>query len=230
MNRSLYHFVIFFIVLIALNGLYHGITFIQLEGRIYGLQSYPLWTALMALIELIVLSVLLKYFHHKRYKYAFYAGLVSGVLFLLHYTISYNFLLGKDLGNILRFTYLLYVGGGLAYGISLALSMAGERRWLKRAGIVISVFSLVILTLYIIIVSPANVEIRVTLANVLRWVYLFGTIVPILMILNFQSELKEEKEGDHQQKTKVAPLIFIAMLALCAVGYVVMQIAIESKG
>ena len=193
MNRNFYILGIFFTGLLFLNGLLQSFFYFQLGSRIFSFESFMPWFFVVNFISLFWILILLKYYHHKSYWFTFSTGALAAIASLCHTFVFYNLLEARELINYLPITFLITQGTGLLYGISLIFSEAGERPWLKFAGVFIFFLELFLLTTFVWAMQSGDVLGNTNVEKYQQWASLVGNILPLLFIMNFWSELKEEK-------------------------------------
>jgi len=77
MNKNLYAFGLFFLGLTAACGLLQSIISFELGTGIYTLDSIVVWVIGVSVISIVGSVFLLKYFHYRKYWFAFYAAIVA---------------------------------------------------------------------------------------------------------------------------------------------------------
>lgn len=135
LNRSFYLFGIFFLGLYIIISFFQDLTLFQLQDEIYRLPSVTDWFVVSAVISLIATLILLKYYQQKKYWFAFSGGLLSTLTSLVYWIILYNILEGGRLQDYYFPSYLALLIAGLPYALSLIFSRAGNRFWLRAAGV-----------------------------------------------------------------------------------------------
>lgn len=195
MNRSFYSFAIFFTVLYIIVAFLQSIFYFQLGRQIYWLESFPAWYLFVNILSLAGSLIFLKYFHNKKYALAFWATIISGVAAIFQFIIVYSSLMRA--GQMLNYyipAHLGVVGTGIFYGVSLIFSDTGKRPWLKATGVFTLIIGLVLVAAVVWYVNPQDPQKIETFEKIHQWVSLVGSVVPVLLIMNFSIELKELKK------------------------------------
>lgn len=196
LNRNFYYLGIFFIGLSILKGIFQHYVVFQLQDQVYKLQGLADWALLVTIIGLIASFMMLKYYYYKKYWFAFWTGLLSTIALLLHFSIFYHYLLTRLPNDFYLPSFLIYLFTGIAYGISLIFSRAGKRFWLKTAGIFLLMIGVILLSSTIWSIYTQDVQLHAILGDIHQWASRAGTLIPVLFIVNFLSELKAlEPEG-----------------------------------
>jgi pimeloyl-ACP methyl ester carboxylesterase len=216
MNRSFYSFAILFTALHLIVGLFLSLIFFGLPGQVYTFQSFPFWIIGSSIITIISSFLALKYYHHKKYWFTFGTALVSIVAFVSYAIVLYIMLTAKEMINYWFIVVLLELSTMILYAISLIVSKAGERHWLKTAGVCLFVIALMSLLGEIcVLISKDDLELREIETNVYRWTSLIGSLVPLLFIINFLHEReKAEKANASWQKDTNGILGGVALITL----------------
>ncbi|WP_373493012.1 prolyl oligopeptidase family serine peptidase [Aquiflexum sp.] len=197
MNRDFYFFGIFFLGLFVIAALFTSIVFFQINFHLHNLHSFGNWLLVLIGTALIGSIFMLKYFQHKAYKFAFVTGLMV-VIFGLLQNVFFYFLLQAMLKQLQDYyipIYILSLGAGLLFGISLVFSKAGKNPWLRAMGIlilIVGVFSAYVLNLSLnTLPGPPNSAI----IQLTQWISLAASLEFIPLIIVFYTELKASKSN-----------------------------------
>jgi hypothetical protein len=191
MNRLYYSFAIFFSVLYMVVTFFQSILYFQLGVQTYSLESFPLWYVCSNIIGLIGGLVLLKYYRHKKYEFTFWSALVSTLAVVFQFFIVFAILMGvRELVTYYYMVVLVVLATGIVNSISLIFSDAGKRPLLKTTGIITLILGLVITSAIIWSITPPDVKKNATAEKIHQWASLVGSLVPILLIMNFSEERK----------------------------------------
>ena len=220
MNRNFYFLGIFFTGLLFLTGLIQSIFYLQLGGRIFTLEYFMPWFFVVNFISLFWILILLRYFHHKNYWFTFFTGILAAIASLCHTILFYNLLVGREIMSYLPFTFMATMGAGIIlYGLSLIFSAAGNRPWLKIAGICIFFLDLFLLITGVWALQTGDIETKITMEKYQQWASLAGNIIPLLFILNFWSEQQEEKEQSAQTTLQKSFYAFMGVAGTIALFF-----------
>jgi pimeloyl-ACP methyl ester carboxylesterase len=200
MNRNLYLFGMFLLGLSAASGLFEGIALFKLEQEILKLQSLPGWSVLGAVVLLAATLVLLKYYLYKKYWITFSSALLNSIAHLFYFIVIYRLLLGEGLRPYYMQAYMVFLGTGMVYALSLLFSNAGKRFWLKLAGVFLLIQGIILGLTLIGNMYNQDVQTYRILRQIHVWTSLAGNFIPLLFILNFKRELKAEKAHLRFQK------------------------------
>ena len=216
MNRTFYSFAFFFSILLFITSFTHSILYFILGRPIYTMQSFSLWFLLSIILTTIGSIIILKYYYEKQYKFAFIAGLVSACSSLAFSFLVYGVMKGAQWGSFYIPAYMISLGAGIVYGASLVPSPAGQRLWLRAAGIL-----LVVLEAFLLIVVFAFMQQALNYVEVERihqWTSLAGMFIPAFLMLNFLIELDAAKKDGPE--VMVSPTLKIIMLCTGVVAFV----------
>ena len=134
MNKKFYSLAIFFVGLSVACGLLQSIVHMQIDRGILGLQVLPYWLLVENIIILLATIFILKYYHAKSYKFAFYAGAISGAVNFILLSILYIIIVFRQLNALYPVVLSISLVTGLIYGISLSIPPAGRNFWLRIGG------------------------------------------------------------------------------------------------
>lgn len=233
MKKNLYFFGIFFLGLLVASALFQSLIYFQLGSQVPTLQSFLGWIVLIVIINLVVLFVLLKYYHYKKYWFTFSTGIIFTIAGLCYFIILYIILAIGELGDYFTIAFLITLGTGLLYYISLLFSRAGKRPWLKTTGIFGFIFMDILLLAFIWSLNSQDSQIKVTLDKILNWASLAGGIlIPILYIMNFLSEsrvLKPDYENRRLQNRLKDLMVFAGVIAFSATLFLAGKLVNESR-
>jgi hypothetical protein len=220
MNRTFYSFALFFSILAFALTLTHSLLYFSLGRPLYTMQSFTWWFLLGTIITLIISLIILKYYHSKRYKLAFIAGAISALSALLFSLVVYGMMKGAQWMNYYIPLYIFTLLTGIVYGVSLVPSPAGERPWLRAAGIL-----LIVLETFLLIVVVAFTQQALNYVEVERihqWTSLAGMLIPAFFTLNFLRELEAKKQENPD--LVVNPTMKIIMLCMGVLAFVASMI------
>ncbi len=235
MKKNLYFFGNFFLGLIIAITLFQSLIYFQIGSRAPTLQSYLGWYILIAIINLMVSFVMLKYYHHKKYWFTFSVSIIFTITSLCYFIVVYGILAKGELRDYFTISFLVTSGTGLLYYISLLFPPAGKRPWLKTTGIFGFIMMLILVSGYIWSLNSQDYQIKVILDKILNWGSLAGGILlPILYIMNFMSETRvlkpdfENKNIRLRNRSKVL-MVFAGAIAFSATLFFAGKLASESQ-
>lgn len=191
LNRKLYILGVLFMTLSMLYSMFHAFNYFQIGNAVYEHPHIIKWHLLGFALDVPVFIVLFYYFRHKDYNHAFSVLIVLAVTVLIFHITGYTWLQGRVWGMQDKVSFMLLLGVLTIYGFVLIYSNASERPYLKKIGYFISVFTPIVATMYVLIITNNDTWLQETLNYAFRWAELIGSIIPILYIFNFLRELKQ---------------------------------------
>ncbi|WP_439484263.1 prolyl oligopeptidase family serine peptidase [Cyclobacterium plantarum] len=198
MNQTFYKISLFFSGLILLAGLVQAYFYFQIGTKIYGLESFIYWFLLLNGTSILYHVILLKYFYYKKFQYSFLSFSLVTLAAFVYGLIVFQMLWSRETSNYLPVTFLILAGSGIIYGLTLILSRAAERPWLKLGGVLIFVIDLFLFTtLTWSLQYPGSIS---NLETYQEWAAQIGLLVPVFYLLNFSSELKRFKFVNEETK------------------------------
>lgn len=216
MNRSFYSYAIFFSGLAIVIALFRSVIYFQLGIRVGEPLSLPNWIIFESLVALVSSLMLLKYYHYKEYRVAFWTLIVSLAAGVFHFVIFYKTLKTKELSLYFFAAILLVMVTGIVYGISLIFSKVRERPWLKAAGVFVFVLALCSLASVIWAISSVSARANGSIAKLEQWGSLIGSFAPLLFIMNFRNERTTAKKVGPFDEDSWSPLLGLG--ALVSIG------------
>ncbi|MDR6940328.1 carboxylesterase family protein [Mucilaginibacter pocheonensis] len=188
MNKNHYSLLIFFFALTTACGLLQSLISFKIGAGIYTLDAIVLWVIGIGIISFAESVFLLKYFHYRKYWFAFYAASVALITNLCFLIVVCCVLISKQLVSYYKPVAIVYLCAGIIYAISLMFSGSRKTLWLKTAGVYGLVIGLILLSVVIRSTLPqpnTNILERIT-----QWTSLAANLVPVLFILHLITEIK----------------------------------------
>lgn len=216
MTKQFYYLANCLLGLIVICGVSQSILIIR-HPLIVSSDEFVTWFIIVVVISLTKAVLLIRYYNYKRFLAAFTLATISALVYAVFGFVIFKILEDHELVAYYQPLQIINVIVALLYGISLLVSVARKRFWLKLAGIytlLIGVPTLIIL----IYVHQTNEQ--MPLYKLAQWLMIAGDLTPMLFILNFIAELKSQEDIKVSQESTdglVAllgvPLVFIVLLA-----------------
>ena len=229
-NRSFYLLAIFFCALLAVITFSEALVRFQLGAQMFTLQSYPQWFLVVSFVSLVVSLLLLKYFHHKKFGVAFYAGLIDVLSTTWFLFILYNVLTGGGLRDYYMPSLIATFITSIPLAISLIFSAAGRRPWLKTAGVFLLLLKLTAVSMVFWIMTSQDIHRFETSEKISQWIVIAGSLLLLPLIMNFLGELKslkKEKTDATQQPVVETATLIVGLLVIIPVIYIGGKISTE---
>lgn len=202
MNKSLYHFGIFFLGLIAACGLFQNIAQLLLGMQIYVQDSYIAWFLAANAITIIGTIFLLKYYHYRRYWSAFNTGIISAIVNLFFTIVLFIILTTRVLSSYYIPILLISLSAGIVYALSLIFSGTGKKPWLKLAGVYILVISLILVSSIVWSLLSKDLQLKIVLEKIAQWTSIAGSLISFPFIMHFLGEIKALNTEDADNSVK----------------------------
>jgi len=231
MTRNFYSAAIFFTaVYFLLHCFLFIISFFRLGEQMIGMPILTPWVTLQFLLLLFWSLVMLKYYHAKQYRLTFWVVVISMAAYVFQFVLLRIFLRTYELSVYYIPSYYLVLGMDTLYGISLLFSQARKRRWLKLAGIVMTLAGLIMIVSYIWGMNSFDARANGTVEEIQRWGLLIYIMSLGFFMLNFYREReKVAKVRTSRQQTLVDAINSAAMIALVATLFIGAKVVYESK-
>ena len=232
MNRSHYNFAIIFLVLGFAASLFQSRLYLRLDNQIFIQKSFINWFLVTNIVGLAGSVFLLKYFHFKKYGFAFKIGIVATVAIVCQFIVLYAILAaGKLQAFYLPIAYLTILAA-MAFAVSLIFSEAGKKPWLKAAGISILIFGIVLVSAGTADLLAQDVNTKIMLQKILKWASVGYPLSSVFFIGNFVSEvrsLKREQRTEKMSEVLYSGLGVGAFAALVAMFFIGEKLLEESN-
>ncbi|WP_461051255.1 carboxylesterase family protein [Spirosoma arcticum] len=230
MTNRFYSYANFSLGLAVAAGLLQSVIHFQLGIGIVSLQSISSWFFLVSLISLAASVFMLLYHHNKKHRFALQAGLLATAANFCVFTFRWLLFLNRELVIYTTPIFFLVVSAGIVYAISLIVSRAGERYWLKTAGVCYLILGLAQLTALILYIDFQSVSIHPTLDKIRQWTTLVGSLLPVLFILNFLGEAKRVKNQSEDTTQLKGSDFLMGLVVLLAICTLVLGVRIAGEG
>lgn len=228
-KKELYIFGIAFLTLYVVCSAFQGLSYLQFGGNFYMLKPYSNWVLGISFTHIFTSFFVLKYYQSKKYWFPFVLGIVTVVLSVGQSTLFYIILAKGQWVEYYLPVFIAVTCVNIPYGVSLILSKASERIWLRVAGIFITFISLTLLTVFWLF-SSQYIQ-HGALESVNKSLYILTSLVPVLFIFNFWQELKvagKESANEPIKKQVLIPFGAVALLISAFMLYQGSQLMLES--
>ncbi len=189
-NKQFYIWVMAFSVLSMLVALFQNIMYTRIESHIFFLASFKSWSVISAGVSLITLLLTLKYFGHRKYWFAFSAALLFHVAVYYHLIVLYNLAGARELLSYYLLVSLFTIGTAVVYAVSLVFSAAGQKAWLKAAGVIMLFLSITQLLAFVYRMNTQDTALSATADNIFKIISWIAIFIPVLFVMNFFREMK----------------------------------------
>ena len=229
MTNRFYSYANFSLGLAVVAGLVQSAIHFQLGVGIISLQSISDWFLLVTLISLAASVFMLLYHRNKKHRFALQAGLMATAANLCAFTFRWLLFLNRELAIYTTLIIFLIVSSGIVYAISLIVSKAGERYWLKTAGVCYLILGLAQLTALVVYIDFQSISVHPTLDKIRQWTTLVGSLLPVLFILNFLGEAKHVKAPSEDTISLKGLDFLMGFVVLLAILTLVLSIRIAGE-
>ncbi len=222
MRRDSYLFANFFLGITAICSLFQTVIFFRRGAEMGELPSFLNWIVVTGVVQIAASIFVLKYYHYKKYQLVFVTGIIITIAGFWYVIMLYMMRL---LETVFYPSLLIANAVGVLYGIGLIFSKAGERIWLKVAGIVTILNSLVYISVILWITISPEVRYSPTVLNIWKWHSFLHAIIPMLFIMNFLNESKNsnvqdvENTGTSFSKSLMALAVIFALILPFVFGF-----------
>ena len=229
--RTFYSFAVFFSALGFVITTIHSLFYFKLGRSMYTMESFASWFFLGTIATLVISLIILKYYHHRKYKFAFIVGAIAAISSLAFSLLVYGMMMGARVLSYYIPVYIFSLAVGIIYGASLMPSPAGKRPWLRAAGIL--VFALHAFLMVVVVAFTRSILSNVEVERIHQWTSLASLLIPALFTLNFLSELRTTKRESVDSKMPQALksiMTFVGVVAFIAFIIIGGKFSFQSLG
>jgi len=188
--------------------LLESIIYLQIGTETYWLESYPRWFIFFSFASFTWAFMVLKYYHHKNYQFAFWAGVFTIAASVFNLIVSYRLISGdRSMAMFFTAVIVLFSVTNVVRGVSLVGSEARKMMWLRIAGVVSLILGL-----------AGIVGIAGSLApEIQQAIFFLARLTPIFFIMNFVEELKViSTESESQPSSLETGLLAAGVISIFA--------------
>jgi predicted esterase len=222
MKRDSYLFANFFLGITAICSLFQTVIFFRLDAGMGALPSFLNWIMVTGLVQIAASIFVLKYYYYKKYQLVFVTGIIITVAGFWYAIMLYMMRL---LETVFYPSIVASAVVGVLYGIGLIFSKAGERTWLRMAGIVTILNSLVYIAVILWFTISPEVRYSPTVLNIWEWHSFLHAIIPMLFIMNFLDELKNLNVQEENKNITFSK----SLMALAVIGALILPFIFAFK-
>ncbi|MFI5159419.1 MAG: hypothetical protein ACHQF4_11175 [Sphingobacteriales bacterium] len=212
MNKNFYTFLIFFLALSIASGLLQSFLSFESGPGIYTLDSIVLWVIWVGAISIVGTVALSKYFHYRKYWFAFYATIVAIIVNLCYLVVLCSILISRQLVSYYKPMVIASLCALLLYAISLIFSGSRKSFWLKMTGVYALVTGFILLSAVIWSTAIPHDQFE----KITQYTVLAANLAPVLLIMHFITEiklLKTENAGVPMRESVINSLYIVKTLA-----------------
>ena len=226
MTRTFYSYAIFFNILSVLLILTQSISYFLIGSRFMELASTRGWLFFSLGIAAVNWFIMVVYFRYRNYQFAIWAVAVVIATSTIQAFSFLKILQTREITPLFAVTTISAILGAIILGLTLLLSKARERYWLRFAGI--SLILVGVFGLSTIVWGLTSVDARVdgTVEKLDKWGTLAQCMIPIFLILNFVSE-RSALKGVARDTGLETVLGIATMVAFIAAPFVSMPFITE---
>ena len=229
MTRRFYNLINLLLGIMVFAGLLQTALRFMLGADLFRQKSFLTLFVFQMIVSLFMSVLALKYYWHKKYHFAFSTGMVSIVSSVVYALVVYSTLSTLQ-QHALYFPILIFhVLTTIALSISLIFPSAGNRYWLRIAGIYLLIVALptVISIVYMLLDPSANTA--ATIEKFAPWVSLISSLCPIFFILNFIDEARHiERDTENPTKQESPLTVWQWLVVLLGIGVLTYGVKLSS--
>jgi len=214
MNKSYYFFVSFLLGLYVLMACFQNLIYLNIGTRTYHLFSFFSWFALTGVIDILAAVIIQRYYYEQKFRLPFLAGILAAAVSLCYYIIIYEMQNFRELEKFYMPTIYIGLIAGILYGLSLIFSKASERPWLKAAGVLLTIGGLIFVSTMTLNEFSQDFRLKIALQNVNQVTSWAMVLVSVFFILNFLSELNQQKTRTSLETSSNFVMAFVAVSVL----------------
>lgn len=229
MNRSFYSALIFVLAVSMAANVLQGTLQLLLRKQIIELPSMLPWVLVQLFVSVTGAFLILWYYWYKRFRVTFYCGLVATIATLLQLLVSLYVVSYKQLPSFYIPVVVYMLIAGLTYGGALAFTRSGTQQWLRTAGFLGIALNLATGGTLLYSMSLQDINAQLKVQDIIIWIGLFGNVIPLIFILNFNDELKVIRENDSGAQ-RIPDGVASVVPLLCLVAVLIAGTMLTNEG
>jgi dienelactone hydrolase len=190
MNKKIYYSGIFFTVMCIIIGGSQGLLQLPFGNQVIYRQSFIPWMIVSSAVFIIQLLVWLRYYRYKQYRFASGTLFIVLISFITVTVAAFILLTTKRMFGLYQITEMIYSVMLAIHFISLIFSRAGERKWLRIAGITGICFQLVLWLVRLMTWGNTRLGSSLRWVSIYEWAFLLSQLPLIFFLFNFTSEIR----------------------------------------
>jgi hypothetical protein len=195
-QKEFFQAAIFAFCLLFIAGIAHSIQYILMELEVFLYDEFLFWFIVVNFLNISATVFLLTYLHLRSFTFSFRSGLVATFASTLLSLNFYFVVIERKLQTLYLPLLIFSLIAGTIYGVSLIISPAGKKPFLKATGILLITLSVTITTILLLGTFRPEYPGMRALGLVERWIGFIGNFSTLLFLLNFYQELKASKISD----------------------------------
>lgn len=219
LSGEFYSFMIFFLSIGCIIAVIQSVALLVIGPAMMGLESFYSWMWLVLFVIAVTNGALIRYLWHNGYRLAAVACLVSTLVVFFHYTLILNRELRVFYQEHYHAVASVLFGTGMLWGMSLIVTQARKKRWLRLSGFFTVVISFALAVTFFLYFQTGEGSTKLLIDKVSRWISLFGAFVPVCFIIHFRLESKRLGMADHAPATGPALVKLAAFVGLLFLGF-----------
>lgn len=227
MSRTFYSYAIFLTALSGLLILAQSVVYFMIGSRFMELASTRIWVLFMLVLTTISWLIMVAYLRYRDYKFSFWAAAGVVVTSTIQAFSFLKILRTHEITPFFALTTVISILTGVIFGITLLVSNAKERYWLRIAGIAFILVGLVGLATIVWGLTSLDARVDGTIEKLDQWQTIVQCVLPFLFVLNFASERSAAKSSVREGSLETI-IGLAALIALVATPIVGMQFIKEA--
>lgn len=219
LSKEFYSFMIFFLSIACIIALIQSVALVVIGSAMMGLESFYSWMWLVLFVIAATNGALIRYLWHDGYRLAAVTCLVSTLVVFFHYALILNRELRVFYQEHYHAVASVLFGTSMLWGLSLVVTKAGKKRWLRLSGIFTVIISFALAATFTLYFQTGEGGTKLLIDKVSRWISLFGAFVPVCFIIHFRLESKRLGMADHAPATGPALVKLAAFVGLLFLGF-----------
>ena len=224
MSRTFYSYAIFFTALAGVLILAQGIVYFLIGSRFMELASTRGWVFLVTAITIVSWLTIIAYLHHRNYRFSLWVAITVIATSVIQTFSLLKILQTREITQVFAATTVIAIVAAIIFGLSLLLSPAKERYWLKITAI--SFIGAGVLGLTTIVWGLTSLDARVngTIETLDKIQAIVQCIIPFFFMLNFINERSATKsfvrEGGLETVIGLAALLALVGTAVIGMPFI----------
>lgn len=182
---------------------------IHFDTDLFRLPSFLPWLGVAFVATVLWLTTLSIYHHLSGHKLALIFSVLHLLSAIVQYYVLYAVFSGGNYLNLYFPSYALVLGTGLLYDISLIFSVAGRLRWLRLAGVFMTVMNTILILTLIVCLYTGDAGTKATFELIHNRLSMFREVSVLFFLMNWWVNRDER----HSPKIMHAAIPFITVFS-----------------
>lgn len=197
MGRNFYTYASLLTVVLIASMVTQGVLYVTVGSRFFEAHAIFNWIIFSAGLNVAFGVCLLLYYWHRQYLACFWSLLIVPVTQVIHASVTYGIIRTHEISVLFIAATFGLILSEFIHAMSILLSRARVRIWLRPAGIYSLMHSLLLFFIFSRAFVSLGDRVNGSLERLDQWIGLAGALIPFFFLLNFISERRGVKDREN---------------------------------